>query len=126
MAVDGTLSPKQYRAIECLLVSGNVAEAGRVAGISRRQMYRWLHDSAFSAALHEAEGIALQGLTRTLMALGDKAAEALAAAFDDPLASHAVKIRAARVVLASHPQYFQTVALAERVAALEAAVDGER
>lgn len=127
MAAEGALSPEQYKAIECLLVSGNVAAAAREAGISRRQMYRWLHDPVFTGVLHDAEGIALQGLTRSLMALGDKATAALTAVFDDEAAPHTVKLKAASIVFANHPQYLQSVALAERVAALEAAVDeGER
>lgn len=125
MALDSTLSPRQYKAIESLLASGNVAEAARLAGVGRRTLYRWLSQDEFVKALREAEQIALEGLTRSLLRLGDKATKALDAAFEDASATHTVKIRAARVVLASHPPYLEALALSDRVASLENALDGK-
>lgn len=125
MALDGTLTPNQYRAIEHLLASGNVAATAQKIGVGRRTMYRWMAEPAFARALREAESTALEGLTRSLTMLGDKAVAALVAVFDDPEASHAVKIRAAAVVFSNHPTYLQTTALADRIAAIEAAQDGQ-
>ncbi len=124
--LDPNLSPKQLRALEALLTSGNVAQAARAAEVTRDTLYRWMKEPAFAKALRESEGIALDALTRSLRGLGDKAVTALAAVFDDETAPHAVKIRAARVVLASHPQYLQSVVLAERVEAIEAALEESR
>lgn len=125
--LDPNLAPKQYRAIEALLTSGNMAEAARAAEVTRDTLYRWMKEPAFAKALRESEGIALDALTRALRGLGDRAVEALAAVFDDEAAPHGIKLKAASIVFAHHPQYLQSVALAERVAALEAAVDdGER
>ncbi len=119
------LSPKQRKAIEALLTSGTVADAARAAGVTRDTLYRWLKDEHFAKALREAEGMALQGLTRSLTGLGDKAVAALAAVFDDEAAPHAVKLKAAAIVFGNHPTYLQTTVLTDRIAAIEAAQDGQ-
>jgi hypothetical protein len=119
-----TLSPGQHKAIEALLITGNVTEAARAAGVARKTVYAWLKQPAFAKALREGEGIALESLTRSLRALGDKAVEALAAVFDDPEATHATKLKAASIVFSHHPQYLQSIDLTERLAALEAALEG--
>ncbi len=124
MALDDTLTPNQYRAIEQLLASGNVAATAKKIGVGRRTLYRWLAEPAFAKALRDAEGMALEGLTRSLTGLGDKAVEALIAVFDDDQATHTVKLKAAAIVFGNHPTYLQTTALADRIAAIEAAQDG--
>lgn len=123
--LDNNLSPKQRKAIESLLTSGTVADAARAAGVTRDTLYRWLKDATFAKALRVAEGLALEGLTRSLTMLGDKAVEALVAVFDDEAAPHAIKLKAAPIVFNSHPTYLQTTALADRIAAIEAAQDAQ-
>lgn len=125
MRLDDTLSPKQYKAIEALLSSGNVAEAARAAGVARKSLYRWLADPVFAKALREAEQLALEGVARSLLRLGDKATAAIEAALDDASAPHSVKLKAASVIFTHHPQLLESVALADRVAALEDALDGK-
>jgi transposase-like protein len=122
--LDNNLSPKQRKAIESLLTSGTVADAARAAGVTRDSLYRWLKDEHFARALRDAEGLALEGLTRSLTMLGDKAVAALVAVFDDEAAPHAVKLKAAAIVFGNHPTYLQTTALAERISAIEARQDG--
>jgi hypothetical protein len=66
--------------------------------VSRQGLYRWLGEPVFAVVLREAEAMALDGLSRTLVRLGDKAAGALEAALDDEAAPHSVKLSAADVV----------------------------
>jgi phage terminase small subunit len=123
--LDNNLTPKQRKAIESLLATGNVAEAARAAGVARQSLYRWLADPDFAKALRAAEQIALEGLARSLLRLGDKATAAIEAALDDQAAPHTVKLKAASVVFTHHPQLLESVMLADRVAALEDALDGK-
>ena len=123
MPRDQTLSPEQRKAIYALLSSGNVKAAAKAAGVSRDSIYRWMKEPAFKAELRAAEGLALEGLARSLLRLGDKAVAVLEAAMDDLAAPHSVKLKAASVVFTHHPQLLEAVTLSERVAELEMAQD---
>ncbi len=57
--------------------------------------------------------------------MGDDAVGALVAVFGDGTAPLAVKIRAAAVVFGNHPTYLLATALADRIAAIEAAQDAQ-
>jgi len=47
------LTPKQRKAIEVLVTSGNVTEASAAAGVSRETIYTWMRtDKAFQAERH--------------------------------------------------------------------------
>ncbi len=49
------LTPKQRRAVETLLATGEVAAAAREAGVSRDTLHRWLKQPLFGQAVREAE-----------------------------------------------------------------------
>ncbi len=117
MSENLTLSAKQRRAIEALLTCGAVSQAAIAAGVSRPTLYRWLHDANFQAALREAEKEAIEGLSRSLVTLGSKAASTLDGAMDT--ATDGVRVRAADVVLARLLQLKELVNLEGRVTALE-------
>lgn len=55
MAQNCTLTPKQTKAIDCLLASTTVIAAAECAGVSRRTLYNWLADEVFSAELEKAQ-----------------------------------------------------------------------
>ncbi|HJY80007.1 MAG TPA: phBC6A51 family helix-turn-helix protein [Candidatus Binatia bacterium] len=50
----GTLSSRQRRAIEALLLHPTLEEAAKAAKIGKTTLYRWLKEDAFSRAVHEA------------------------------------------------------------------------
>jgi len=52
---DPVLTPKQRKAVEALLLTGDVSAAAKAAGVSRESLYRWLRQPLFLAAVREAE-----------------------------------------------------------------------
>ena len=53
------LTNRQYRAIECLLMSPTVADAANKAEVSRATLYRWLKTPAFRAVYNRRHAEAL-------------------------------------------------------------------
>lgn len=118
MSENGTLRPEQQAAIRALL-TGTIGDAARAAGRTRTTIYRWLRVPMFKAALAEAEGEALAALSRELVHLGGKAAEALENVFDNPGETGSVKVRASAVVLQQVLRLRELYLLERRVAQIE-------
>ena len=118
---DPQLTPKQRRAVEALLTTGEVAAAAQAAGVSRDTLYRWLKQPAFLGAVRAAEARALDDLSRLLVRLGRTAAATLAKAMADPAAPYATRVRAADVALGRLLQLRELATLEARVVALEQA-----
>lgn len=118
------LTPRQRRALESLLASGDVTEAARAANVARQTVHKWLQRPAFRAALDKAEADKLHGLQSALVRLGDKATSALGAELDgdSPMAAGA-RVRAADIVLSHLLKMRELVTLEDRIAALEAALE---
>lgn len=119
------LSPKQHKALEALLATGEVTAAAREAKINRVTLYRWLKDPTFLAAVREAEAAALDELSRLLVRLGRTAVATVAKAMSDPTTPPATKVRAADVALNRLLQLRELAQLEARVQALEAAAGME-
>jgi transposase-like protein len=113
------LSPKQRRAVEALLATGEVAAAAREAGINRSTLYRWLKERAFLSAVRAAESEALDELSRLLVRLGRTAVATIAKAMSDPVTPVATKVRAADVALGRFLQLRELAQLEARVQTLE-------
>ncbi|MDP9358158.1 MAG: phBC6A51 family helix-turn-helix protein [Chloroflexota bacterium] len=120
------LSPKQLKAVEALLATGEVAAAAQACGVSRATLHRWLQDPAFLAAVRDTEAKALDDLSRLLVRLGRTAAATLAKAMGDPVAPYPTRVRAADAVLGRLLQLRELATLEARVAELEraAGLDG--
>ena len=125
-ATPGGLSPKQVKAVEALLTTGEVAAAARAAGVSRATLHRWMQEPAFGQAVRDAEARALDELSRLLVRLGRTATATLAKAMGDPLAPWATRVRAADATLGRLLQLRELATLEARVAELErqARLDG--
>src|SRR5215217_1778868 len=125
---DQVLTPKQRKAVEALLLTGDVSAAAKEAGVSRESLYRWLKQPAFLEAVREAEARALDELSRLLVRLGRSAATTLGQAMVDKAAPAATRVRAADVVLARLLQLRELAVLEQRVTELEklAGVEGTR
>jgi hypothetical protein len=117
-------TPRQRKAIEALLTTGDKSAAARAAQVRRSTIYRWLRQPHFQAALAEAEAEALVSLSRTLVRLGDKAGRTLESAMDDPDAALSHRIRAADIVLSRLLQLRELVDLEARVCELERKLAG--
>lgn len=98
------LKPNQNRALSVLLATGNITRAAEVANVHRRTVDRWLKEPTFQKILAEAEATALEALARSMAFNAGKAAACLLGVIEDPEATRAEKIKAARYYLASLPQ----------------------
>ena len=78
------LSARQHQALVSLVAGGNVESAARDAGVSARQVWRWLRDDHFKAALQTEEGYLMQSLRLRLSALIDQALDALEDVIEHP------------------------------------------
>lgn len=115
-----TLRPKQRKALEALIISGEVTQAATAAGVSRETVYKWLKEPEFKAALSQAESEAIGNLSRALVMLGEQATETLRAAMSDNEAPAASKVRAADIVLDKLLKLRTLFSLEERITRLEA------
>jgi hypothetical protein len=115
----GNLTTKQRKAIEALLLTGDVTAAAREAGVSRESIYRWLRQPLFLGAVREAEAQALDELSRLLVRLGRTAATTLAKAMSEDTTPIATRVRAADAVLARLLQLRELATLEARVVELE-------
>ncbi len=118
----GNLSPKQRKAVEALLTTGEVAAAAQASGVSRDTLYRWLKQPPFREAVREAEARALDDLSRLLVRLGRTATATLARAMSDPAAPWPSRVRAADAALGRLLQLRELATLEARVAELERSV----
>ena len=68
MAENGSnLTTNQNRALAALLVSRTAEDAAKAAGISRRQLFRYLEDPKFRLALSQAETERMSEASRRLL-----------------------------------------------------------
>ena len=115
------LTPAQRRAIAALLTERNARAAAAKAKVAERTLYRWLADPDFAVALAAAEGDIIAGATRRLLALQDKAIDAVDGVFADAETSAAVKLRAAQLTIDAMLKLRELRNVESRLAALEAA-----
>jgi phage terminase small subunit len=116
------LSPKQRRAVEALLTTGDVTAAALEAKVGKSSLYRWLREPVFLAAVREAEAAAIDELSRMLVRLGRTAVGTLAKAMTDPKAPWPTRVRAADASLARLLQLRELATLEARVTELERSV----
>jgi len=83
MSPVSVLKPTQRKAIEQLLIHGEIQTAAAAAGVSRDSIHRWLKEPVFVVALREAERLAIGTAARSLARLATKATTVLEAAMDD-------------------------------------------
>jgi len=94
------LSPKQYKAIEVLAVSGNVTEAAAAAGVSRETVHTWMRtDKAFQAEKDAISSAYIGELSSRLNSLAQQAVSTLQEILSDPNAPVNARIRAADIVI---------------------------
>jgi hypothetical protein len=118
-ATRSALSPKQRKAVEALLTTGEVTAAAQAAGVNRATLHRWLAEPAFQATVRDAEARALDDLSRLLVRLGRTAAATLAKAMSDPTTPWATRVRAADASLGRLLQLRELATLEARVVELE-------
>ena len=113
------LPPKQRKAVEALLTTGDVSAAAKEVGIVRDTLYRWLKQPVFALAVREAEARAIDDLSRLLVRLSRTATATLAKAMTDPVAPYPTRVRAADITLNRLLQLRELATLEARVTELE-------
>lgn len=119
------LKPRQLNALNALIEGATVTVSAEKAGVSERQLYRWLEPgTSFSAELKrlKVEMMRLSGLR--LVALAGEAVEALEETLEEPGAPGAgVRFRCAVAILELVDKYRLAEDLEDRVRNLERLYD---
>ena len=119
-------SPKQSLAIAALVKGATLRDAAKAAGVSERQVNRWMHRPSFSSALRSSESEIVQAAGRRLIGLADAAMDALEDVLKNPQERGAnVKRLAAVSVIELAIKVREYSELEERLAALEGRVYAE-
>jgi transcriptional regulator of acetoin/glycerol metabolism len=121
MPENTTLSPKQRKALEALITTGDTTSAADAAGVHRDTLYRWLKQPLFATMLREAEAQAIDEVARVLIRLSRSAVGTLAQAMAERDAPIGPRIRAADITLSRLLQVRELAVLEERLTALEQA-----
>ena len=121
MTQNGTLTPKQARGVECLLTARTTQAAAKCAGVSFRQMCRWMKEPHFQRALQDAQGAALSETIRGLTHLSGDTLDV----FADSLkaGSPGIRLRAADTILGRLLQLRDAHEIEQRLQALEKKAD---
>lgn len=117
------LSAKQVKALEALLCGLTIKVTAELAGVSARQISRWIDNPEFSQALKSEKEKLLSGVSSRLLALSDRAIETLADVMENPARpGQATASAAADRVLNQALRWRDLAVIEERIEALEARV----
>ena len=114
------LSSKQRAAIAALIAGCNHQEAAAKAGVHGNRITEWMREPDFLQALRDAEALALEAVSRDLLALASKARDAIESVLDGN-AADSIKLRAADVVLTKLLAIRELATLEARITNLERA-----
>jgi hypothetical protein len=114
----GELSVRQRRAVAALLSEPTVAAAAKVAGVSRKTLYRYLAAPTFRAALAERQGDVLRMSAARLAGMLSQALDVVGLDLGAGVAGD-MRLRAAGLVLRHVASLLEYASLEERVRSLE-------
>ena len=121
------LTINQVRAISALLEYPKIQDAAAAIGVNRKTITRWLEQEDFRAALHQAEGLAVDEASRKLLVLSNAAIAALYDVLKRPEQRGAANKRLAAVAMLDQMQRLrERHTTEERLAALEMMAYGEK
>jgi hypothetical protein len=121
------MSGKRNLAIIELLSGSTIAQAAVKAGVSERQVYRWLETPAFVQELHGQERLVLNACSWRLVSLTKQALDALEDVLTRPAQPGAANKRLASVALLEMSLRFMDVlTFEERLERLERQVLNEQ
>jgi hypothetical protein len=120
MASNGTLSPKQEKALAFLMASPTIAEAASKAGVGERTVVRWLNeDEAFKAAYLAARRQAMSQTIAMLQQSTKYAVSALRQVMADSKLPASARVSASKAILELAMRGLEEEDLERRIAALE-------
>jgi len=107
------------RAIEALLVSPTVGEAGKVCGLATRTIYNYLRDPDFKVELSRRQGEVVKATTAMLVGMSHEANRVLLDLLKDEEVPASVRARIALGIKQHVAQALELQDILERVEALE-------
>jgi hypothetical protein len=117
------LTPRQIKVIEILLQTPTVARAAEIAGISKKQIFRWLNSPEFSKFYREMrDGLLNHSLTH-LQGACPYAVAGLLQLIADKTVPAAVKRAACRDILELSIRSRESLEYEERLKAIETRLD---
>jgi hypothetical protein len=113
------LTPKHWRAIECLMAEPTTRAAARRAGIGEATLRRWLGDAAFTLAYQDARNRQLETTLTNLQAASGQAVQTLRDVMGDDTAKPSERVSAAKAVLEISLKARDILETEERLSAIE-------
>ena len=114
------LTPKQEKAISCLLTEPSITKAAKAAGVGERTLYRWLEEADFAAAYQSARRDAVgQAIGRLQQASSSAVTVLMALMLDKPIPA-STRFAAARSIIELSLRAVELEDIEARLAALEA------
>lgn len=118
------VNTKQAHALHALMKGETVAGAAGAAGVSERQLYRWLQSEDFTGELNTQKARMLRLSGVRLVALCSKATKALSEIIEEPGAPGAgVRLRCAVAILETVDRWRNSEDFDERLSRLERLVN---
>jgi len=118
-----TLTPRQRRFVMALPVCPNMRATAKAAQIAEITAWRYMRLPKIKAALAERQTAMLQQVTSVLVSDMGAARGVLLAVAEDPQATDSARVSAAKGILDTGLRIFELWSLADRVAALEQALE---
>jgi hypothetical protein len=113
------LTPKQERALVCLLSEPTATEAAKKAGVGLTTLMRWLNEEDFSNAFHTARGQLLDAALAKLQGASGAAVDTLRTLMEREDVPPAARISAARSILDLGMKLREQLEIGERLEAIE-------
>jgi len=113
-------SPRQEKAIACLLSEATIVGAASKAKVSEPTLRRWLKQAEFARVYQQARQESYRESLRLLRRAANAAIAVLVRVMQDTAASNTVRIRAAEVILEHDRRGVMEEDLLVRIQALEA------
>ena len=117
------LTTNQTRALDSLMNAPSVAAAARQCGLSERTIWRYLSDDGFKSELRARQDLTIAATAAALTGLSGEAVKALRDLLNDPECPPSVRARVALGALKARRDAAELDDLAERVQALEDALN---
>lgn len=114
------LKPKQRAAVAALLVSKTKREAAQTAGVSERQLYVWLQNPVFKAALLDAETEARNQIKRQITERAKAIADVIGEIMENPETPPGLRLQAAAKLGDLYIKTDDDADVIRRITALEA------
>jgi transposase-like protein len=96
--VSDSVTPKQRRAIEALVIGSSIVAASKAAGVTRQTVHTWMRQADFAEALDLAEAEVRRTAVRRLTATLEKSVTAIMRLIDEA-EDESVRLRAALAVV---------------------------